>query len=216
VRPYRCGSGQRFRSKVRWYYVADMTQILVAALIVANFVANICEAQINETPGTRRVFDTIDLFFTSLFACELAINLFATLVVEFVFDAWNWFDVVVVTVSLLSLGFENLPGANVLRLLRCFRVFRLFKRIPSLTKIVSAVRSHLNLCLLVIGLPRLVLCSVLCFFADLNMPFQLTMSLGPMANAFSIVCLVNAIYAIIGTLMVLHGATKFQTAAWLV
>lgn len=120
--------------------MSDTTQISVAALIMANFLVNIFEAQVHETPVTLRLFDAVDLVFTSVFTFELAINLFATLVYEFVNDPWNWFDVVVVSVSLLSLGFENLPGANILRLMRCFRVFRLFKRIPSLTKIVSAVR----------------------------------------------------------------------------
>ncbi len=41
----------------------------------------------------------------------------------------------VVVVSLLSLGMTDLPGAGPLRLLRCFRVFRLFKRIPSLRQV---------------------------------------------------------------------------------
>ena len=83
---------------------------------------------------------------------------------EFVQDAWNWFDFIVVAVSLISLVrtwiflarvsssdcsilsfellvmfssqvFTDLPGADVLRLLRCFRVFRLFKRIASLVPI---------------------------------------------------------------------------------
>ncbi len=193
-------TGQVFRSKVRWHYVADRTQIVVASLIIANFVVNICEAQIHETPETRRAFDAIDLLFTVLFTCELAINLFATLVVEFLYDAWNWFDLVVVSVSLVSLGFENLPGADVLRLLRCFRVFRLFKRIRSLTKIVSAVRPHLNLCFACHSIAACV-----AFLADLSMPSQLTMALGPMANAFFIVCLVVAIYAIVGTLIILKG-----------
>eukprot|EP00293_Proteomonas_sulcata_P016199 CAMPEP_0184308664 /NCGR_PEP_ID=MMETSP1049-20130417/17054_1 /TAXON_ID=77928 /ORGANISM="Proteomonas sulcata, Strain CCMP704" /LENGTH=557 /DNA_ID=CAMNT_0026621389 /DNA_START=20 /DNA_END=1693 /DNA_ORIENTATION=+ len=62
----------------------------------------------------------------------------------------------------MSLGLQNLPGADVLRLLRCFRVFRLFKRIPSLRQIIVA----------------------------------LSASVPPMINAFALVCLVTAIYAI--------------------
>lgn len=124
---------------MRWYYVSDSTQVSVAALILANFLVNICESQVHETTATLRAFDAIDLVFTSVFTIELFINMFATMVYEFMGDPWNWFDTVVVSVSLISLGFEDLPGANILRLMRCFRVFRLFKRIPSLTKIVSAV-----------------------------------------------------------------------------
>lgn len=72
----------------------------------------------------------------------------------------------------MSLGLQNLPGADVLRLLRCFRVFRLFKRIPSLRQIIVA----------------------------------LSASVPPMINAFALVCLVTAIYAIM-------SVTFFSTKA---
>jgi hypothetical protein len=50
---------------------------------------------------------------------ELVINIIATFFIEFVSDAWNWFDFVVVLVSLLSLGMENLPGAQVIHVCVC-------------------------------------------------------------------------------------------------
>jgi hypothetical protein len=53
---------------------------------------------------------------------ELVVNIMATFLIEFVSDAWNWFDFVVVLVSLLSLGMENLPGAQVMH--SCVRVLR--------------------------------------------------------------------------------------------
>merc|ERR1719235_1963250 len=58
-------------------------------------------------------------------------------------DAWNWFDFVIVMISLLSLGLGNLPGISVLRLFRAFRVFRLFKRIESLRLIIEGVLKSL-------------------------------------------------------------------------
>lgn len=154
----------KVRRKVRWFYVGDRCQIFVACLIMGNFLTNIFEAQFAAEPGssTASIFDNIDIAFTIIFTIELCINMFATLVREFIIDGWNWFDVVVVLVSLLSLGMSNLPGADILRLMRCFRVFRLFKRIPSLRQIIVA----------------------------------LSASVPPMINAFALVCLVTAIYAI--------------------
>ena len=39
----------------------------------------------------------------NLYTAELLINMFATLFWPFVMDAWNWFDLLVVGVSLVSL-----------------------------------------------------------------------------------------------------------------
>ena len=152
------------RKRVRSTYVGDHVQIGVAALIGGNFMLNICQAQVgHEDEHANTIFEFVDLGFTIIFTIELLVNMFATFLWEFVGDAWNWFDFVVVAVSLISLVLTDLPGADVLRLMRCFRVFRLFKRIPSLRKIMGAI----------------------------------TKSLVPMGNAFCIVCLVTAIFAIV-------------------
>lgn len=50
----------------------------------------------------------------------------------FIKDGWNIFDVIVVTISVVSRLFSQVPGLNTLRLLRAFRVLRLFGRLASL------------------------------------------------------------------------------------
>jgi voltage-gated sodium channel len=122
------------------FYGSTYTQILFAGLIFANFVVSMVEAQI--LPSTAQeieIFHAFELFFTVIFATELLINMYANYFLKFWRSAWNWFDFLVVFISLLSLGVGNLPGITVLRLFRAFRVFRLFKRIPSLRKIVVGV-----------------------------------------------------------------------------
>ena len=161
--PAKMSVFSRIRRRVRWIYIGDRFQVMLACLIMLNFLVNICEAQFkSNTPGVTAVFETFNLVFTVIFTVEIVINLFSTLVWEFISDAWNLFDLTVVLVSLLSLFMEDLPGAQVLKLMRCFRVFRLFKRIPSLRQIIVALYS----------------------------------SIPPMANAFALVCMVTAIYAI--------------------
>lgn len=51
----------------------------------------------------NNLFETIDFAFTVVFTIELCVNIFATFVWEFVTDSWNWFDFIVVFVSLISL-----------------------------------------------------------------------------------------------------------------
>jgi len=58
-------------------------------------------------------------------------------------SGWNWFDFIIVMISLLALAMADLPGISVLRLFRAFRVFRLFKRVPSLKLIIEGVAASL-------------------------------------------------------------------------
>ena len=81
-------------------------------------------------------------------------------------NPWNWFDVLVMSVSLASLvelsGGAAIPGITVLRLLRGLRIVRLFNRLKSLRNIIQALYK----------------------------------SIPAMLNAFSIVCVIMSIYAI--------------------
>jgi len=70
---------------------------------------------------------------------ELVINMYGSWPKDFWMSGWNWFDFIIVIISLLAIFIANLPGISVLRLFRAFRVFRLFKRIPSLKHIIEGV-----------------------------------------------------------------------------
>jgi len=130
------------RRYVRWLYLGDRVQLLVAALIVLNFFLNICDTQLQAEEGTLeyKMLEVADIAFGYIFAFELVVNMFATLVTEFVKDPWNWFDALVVGITILSQNVPGIPGISVLRLLRTFRVFRLFKRIPSLKQILICLQ----------------------------------------------------------------------------
>ena len=72
--------------------------------VQGNFVLNVCQAQIgDDNIAANNIFENIDSAFTVVFTIELCVNVFATFFWEFVTDAWNWFDVIVVLVSLISL-----------------------------------------------------------------------------------------------------------------
>ena len=65
---------------MRSFYVSDHFQMVVAAMIMSNFVINVAEGQVPQDPHVIEVFEEIDNAFTALFTIELCVNLLATLV----------------------------------------------------------------------------------------------------------------------------------------
>lgn len=86
--------------------------------IIANFACECTLAQIKATDEFNRIFELINIIFTGLFSLELLVNMFATMVKEFVNDWWNWFDVLIVTVSLADLWMIEQTEASITRILR--------------------------------------------------------------------------------------------------
>lgn len=129
------------QERVRKAYETQFVQISVALLIFFNFCVSALQAQMLPEEGTLedKVFFVLEYFFNISFAIELVWNLYGSWFLYFWQSGWNWFDFIIVVVSLLSMSFSNLPGISVLRLLRAFRVFRLFKRVDSLKKIIEGV-----------------------------------------------------------------------------
>jgi len=140
---YQCGIW-KYKTHAAALYLDIKTQVLVAVLIVSNFVINVCEKQMDPDRNTYNEFwDNAELFFNIVFALELFLNMYGFWWRPFWSSGWNVFDFVVVSVGLMDTLRINLPGPlNVLRTLRAFRVFRLFKRVQELQKIVvSLVRA---------------------------------------------------------------------------
>ena len=80
--------------------------------IFSNFPSQL---QVNPTAGSSdaKVFASLDLFFTVVFVVELAINLFSNWFWPFMGDAWQIFDLVVVSVSIVSLADDDtIPGMH--------------------------------------------------------------------------------------------------------
>jgi len=154
------------QARVREVYDSSAAQGLVALLICSNFVINAAQAEVQPAEGSyeEEVFGYLDTAFTAAFGFELACNLFSHWFWTFFRDGWSVFDLIVVAVSLVSIGVEEVPGLSILRLLRAFRVLRLFGKLASIRRIINALGS----------------------------------AVVPVCNAFLIMFLVTAIYAIMG------------------
>jgi voltage-gated sodium channel len=132
----------KFKLMLSNFYHHNTTQIGIAVLIFANFFISIVETQsLPLTEEEEFIFAQFELSFNMVFLVELLMNMYAHWFLPFWSNSWNWFDFIVVFVSLIAMIGDGLPGFTVLRLFRAFRVFRLFKRIPSLRKIVVGVVS---------------------------------------------------------------------------
>lgn len=123
------------------FYNSDKVQVIVALIIILNFLTNIVEKQVDpyavKYDTTFRVFE---LIYNILFTIELFVNLYAHWFCKFWESVWNIFDVFVVSIGLITTVFTDLPKAlSLLRMMRAFRVFRLFKRVKSLNKIIATI-----------------------------------------------------------------------------
>lgn len=128
-----------FQAAVKRKYGSPVIEIGVAVLIGLNFVVSALEAQIRlpATSPEQIVFKVFEWFFGVVFTVELIVNIYGDWFFAFWSSAWNWFDFVIVLISVASLVGGDLPGLSVLRLFRAFRVFRLFKRVKSLRIIIE-------------------------------------------------------------------------------
>ena len=85
---------------------------------------------------TNETLDRLDTAFVFIFAAELAVNLFARWFWPFIRNRWCMFDLVIVSVSLISLAPLALPF-DLLLLFRCCRVLRVLGRFKSVRSIFN-------------------------------------------------------------------------------
>ena len=131
-----------FQREVRRYYCHPIVVWTVAGIIIANFIVNIVEKEIDADRSHLKYasfWDGADTVFNVLFLVELLWNMYGYgFGRAFWKSGWNVFDFFITGVGVILLAGVSGPISQ-LKLLRAFRVFRLFKRIKSLNKIIMAL-----------------------------------------------------------------------------
>jgi hypothetical protein len=139
----KCDGALPHQEYVREVYNLPQCQILVALVIVANFVVSMVEKEIDPYPEELQFYHptwfALDQIFTWTFLLELFVNMYGSWFCAFWRSGWNVFDFVIVLISVLSSTGTLTGPLKMLKTLRAFRVFRLFKRIESLNKIITSL-----------------------------------------------------------------------------
>jgi len=106
----------------------------IMALIILNAVTLGLETFPIESVLFDRVMPFVDQIIITIFVIEIFLKLLAYRL-NFFRSGWNWFDVVVIGVSL----YPAAGPLTVLRSLRILRTFRLFSVMPEMRKVVEAL-----------------------------------------------------------------------------
>ena len=114
--------------------------IMIAILINAAVIFSLYFPEIKE----HNLLVQIDHFFVVFFLIEVIIKLFVYKPKKYFANKWNWFDFIIVVISLPSLfmAYLPLPDTSSLLLLRVFRLARLFRFmafVPHLSMILSGL-----------------------------------------------------------------------------
>ena len=112
---------------------------VIMTLIVLNaIVLGILTYSESLPPWLVTILNVIDMAVTFIFVAEIALKLFVYRL-QFFKLGWNWFDFVVVGVSMIPGG----SAFNVLRALRVLRLLRLLHFIPTMKRITEALLNAL-------------------------------------------------------------------------
>eukprot|EP00927_Polykrikos_kofoidii_P031248 TRINITY_DN2689_c0_g1_i4.p2 TRINITY_DN2689_c0_g1~~TRINITY_DN2689_c0_g1_i4.p2 ORF type:complete len:365 (+),score=65.38 TRINITY_DN2689_c0_g1_i4:36-1130(+) len=137
----------KYKLEVYLFYHSRKMQIFVAGLILTNFFVECTQRQIDPDSAAFRwgvVWEAFEGFFSVCFLLELLVNMYGSWMRPFFRHVWNWFDMFVVLIGILSITKCPLPGPlKLVRMFRAFRVFRLFARIESLMKILVSLERAL-------------------------------------------------------------------------
>ena len=125
-------------SLMRWlqdFVDSDGFRALVTTLIIVNAVVLGVLTYRSALPmPVVTGLEVIDRAITCVFAVEIALKIFASKV-GFFRSGWNWFDFVVVSISLVPGG----QGFSVLRAMRVLRLLRLLHIVPMMRRITEAL-----------------------------------------------------------------------------
>jgi hypothetical protein len=86
--------------------------------------------------------------FTLIYCVELVINMAGHWCMPFFSSAWNWFDLIIVGMSIYDAGYVlsggSGSGLNVLRLMRILRVVRIFNKLENMRRILKVILPNSN------------------------------------------------------------------------
>jgi len=169
-----------FKMKVKAWYLTDFIQLVVAAVIFANFIVVMFSVTqfVLDNKDVEDFCDVMDKIFIYFFLLELAINMFTsaqgvdepTLITPWVWSwefwvgdnwSWNWFDFVVIVTPI---ALEGASWASSIRILRLFRVIRVLKSIAKF-EALQVVASSVSRSMSGVGATAIFILITLCMYS---------------------------------------------------
>ncbi|ETE61603.1 Sodium channel protein type 4 subunit alpha A, partial [Ophiophagus hannah] len=106
-----------------------------------------------------------NMVFTGIFTAEMVLKIIAMDPYYYFQEGWNIFDSIIVTLSLMELGLQDVEGLSVLRSFRLLRVFKLAKSWPTLNMLIKIIGNSVG----ALGNLTLVLAIIVFIFAVVGM-----------------------------------------------
>lgn len=153
-----CYQNMGFQYQVRLFYDSTPVQYFFTFLILVNFVIILISATswAIENDDVHADLKSVDRIFVYIFLAELIINLYGNWFWHFwQVSRWNWFDFIVITLSLASPVMSAIRVARVVRLLR---VLRVAGKLQSLRTIISTFDRSMNSVAAVVALLLMLMC----------------------------------------------------------
>nr|XP_034988935.1 sodium channel protein type 2 subunit alpha-like [Zootoca vivipara] len=113
----------------------------------------------------KNVLSNGNLVFTGIFTAEMVLKIIAMDPYYYFQEGWNIFDSIIVSLSLIELGFSDVDGLSVLRSFRLLRVFKLAKSWPTLNMLIKIIGNSVG----ALGNLTLVLAIIVFIFAVVGM-----------------------------------------------
>ncbi|KAK5861223.1 hypothetical protein PBY51_022637 [Eleginops maclovinus] len=159
-----CPRWLRIKGKVKVVVMDPFTDLAITICIVLNTLFMAME-HYPMTGGFADMLYVGNLIFTSIFTAEMVFKIIAMDPYFYFQERWNIFDSIIVSLSLMELGLENVNGMSVLRSFRLLRVFKLAKSWPTLNTLIKIIGNSVG----ALGNLTLVLAIIVFIFAVVGM-----------------------------------------------
>lgn len=106
----------------------------ILACIIVNAITLGIDAHFGENNPWHRLIEDLDVIFLGIFTAEIILEFLAQGPRAYFKDGWNWFDMIVVGISYLSMS-----AFSALRTMRVLRVLRLVSNVPQMRRVVEAL-----------------------------------------------------------------------------
>ncbi|XP_026768011.3 sodium channel, voltage-gated, type I-like, alpha isoform X1 [Pangasianodon hypophthalmus] len=154
----------KIKRLVHLFVMDPFVDLFITICIVINTVFMAMEHH-NKAEYFVTVLTVGNYVFTGIFTAEMIFKIIALDPYKYFQESWNIFDSVIVTLSIMELGLENVPGMSVLRSFRLLRVFKLAKSWPTLNMLIKIIHNSVG----ALGNLTLVLAIIVFIFAVVGM-----------------------------------------------